>query len=84
MSGLDARWLANSLRCCRWAASCSGAWVGDVQALVGCGERCGLLMRRIKVVQVLHVRPFNPVKNRENIVSDSKALVGWGLAEIGT
>ena len=40
-----------------------GAWVGVVQALAECGGRCGLLMRPIKVVQVLLVRPVNPFLN---------------------
>ena len=41
--------------------------MGVVQALVGCGEGCGLPRLfsgySMEIVQFLLVRPFNPVKN---------------------
>ena len=38
--------------------------------------------RRIEVVQFLYVGPVNPSLNCVNVVSDSKAMVGWRLAQV--
>ena len=40
--------------------------------------------RRTEVAQFLHVYLVNPSLMFKNVVSASKTMVGWGLAEIGT
>ena len=37
----------------------------------------------MEIVQFLLVLGVNPILNGVNVVSDSKTMVGWGLAEIG-
>ena len=38
--------------------------------------------RRIEVGKSLLARPANPFLNWPNVGSDSKTLVGWGLAQV--
>ena len=52
--------------------------MGVVQAPAGCGESCGLPMPAGGSCVISAGRPVNPVKNWENIGSDSKTMVGGG------
>ena len=61
-----------------------GAWLGVMQALVGCGERCGPLVTVYRSCAIAAYLEVNPFFYRKSVVSAFKTVVGWGLTEIGT
>ena len=53
-----------------------GAWVGEMQALVGCGERCGPLVTVYRSCAIAAYLEVNPFFYRKSVVSAFKAVVG--------
>ena len=53
-----------------------GAWVGEMQALVGCGERCGPLVTVYRSRAIAAYLEVNPFFYGKSVVSVFKTVVG--------